>query len=208
MIKVGELFSQRRKGKKLSLVKASRDLLIKKEHLEAIEEGRWSNLPEPTVTKGFIKNYAHYLGLESSKILALFRREYDEAKYPHKQPILQEKKRLMITPNRLSKILFIVAILSFTIYLILQYSSILSAPKLQVFSPEADMTTTIAVVQISGRTEKEATVSISGEFVAVDDKGNFSYQMILKEGRNSIEIVASKKLSPKSKITRTVRLVR
>ena len=112
---VGEQFWQERKAKKISLAKASRDLLIKKEHLEAIEAGDWQNLPEPTIYKGFIKNYAQYLNLDTSKILALYRREYDETKYPHKKSPLQVKKRLMITPNKFAVILLIVATAIFAI---------------------------------------------------------------------------------------------
>lgn len=206
MSTVGELFSQRRKARKISLAKVSHDLLIKIEHLEAIEKGQWANLPEPTFAKGFIKIYAQYLGLDTSKILPLYRREYDETKYPHKQSPLQIKKRLMITPNKFAVLLFIVTIVIFASYLVVQYFSILSAPKLEIISPPDDLTTAVPVVQINGRSEKEAMVSVNGEFVAIDDQGKFSYQYKLTEGKNTIEIIASKRLSPKSKVTRVVRL--
>jgi len=208
MTTVGELFSQKRKAKKISITRASHDLLIKKEHLEAIEKGEWANLPEPPFTKGFVKNYAQYIGLDENRILALYRREYDEAKYPHKQSPFHIKKRIMITPNRFASTLLIIAALFFASYLLIQYFSILSAPKIEVFSPPEDFTTSVPAVQISGQTEKEAIVSINGEFVPVNDEGNFSYQYKLKEGKNQIEIIASKRLSPKTKITKVVRLVR
>ncbi len=208
MSQVGELFSQRRKAKNVSLVKVSHDLLIKKEHLEAIEKGQWSILPEPTFTRGFIKNYAGYLGLDASKILALYRREYDEAKYPHKQSPLKNQKRLQLTPNKLATTMLILTAVVFVAYLLIQYFSILSAPKLEIFFPPDDSTTSIPVVAIDGKTEKEAIVAVNGQFVPVDDQGNFSHQYQLTEGRNTIEIIASKRLSPKSKVTRVVRLSR
>ena len=42
----------------------------------------------------------------------------------------------------------------------------------------------------------------------VDAEGNFSYQLKLSDGQNIIEVIASKKLSPKSKVTKIVRLSR
>ena len=206
MSAVGELFSQKRKAKKISLAKVSHDLLVKQEHLDAIEKGQWANLPEPTFAKGFIKIYAQYLGLDTSKILPLYRREYDETKYPHKQSPLQIKKRLMITPNKFALLLFIVTIAIFASYLLIQYFSILSAPKLEFISPPDDLTTSVPAITIDGRSEKEAMVSVNGQFIPIDDQGKFSYQYKLTQDKNTIEIIASKRLSPKSKVTRLVRL--
>ena len=63
-------------------------------------------------------------------------------------------------------------------------------------------------MEISGKAESQSQVAIDGEFVPIDSDGNFSYFYKLDEGQNIIEIIASKRLSPKSKITRTVRLIR
>src|SRR3989338_1142337 len=89
-----------------------------------------------------------------------------------------------------------------------QYLSLLSAPKLEIYAPQDDSTTSIPYVVISGQTQKDAQVAIEGMFVPIDEVGNFSYQLELKDGQNIIEIIASKRLSPKSKATRTIRLVR
>jgi len=207
---VGELLLAKRKAKNISLTKAARDLAIKKENLQAIENGQWEKLPEPPFAKGFVKNYAQYLGLDPDYTLALYRREYDEAKYPKKpSPLLHQRRFLsLITPNRVVTFSAIVIVLIFIGYLVIQYFSILSAPKLEVFTPADDSTTQVSAVRITGQTEKGAMLAIDGNFVAVDKDGNFSYEVKLEEGKNSIEIIASKKLSPKSKIIRTVRLVR
>ncbi len=209
MEKFGEILSIQRKTKNISLKKAADKLLIKKEHLEALESENWQNLPEATFVKGYITTYAQFLGLDPQKILALYRREYDEAKYAKKsqhQP--QDTKGHLITPVRVRNAVFLAAILAFILYIAIQYSSIFSAPKLDFAQPQDDITVSVPVVEISGKVEKESTVSVEGEFVPVDADGNFSYRYNLKEGRNVIEIIASKRLSPKSKVTRTVRLVK
>lgn len=204
----GNLLITRRKAKRISLKKAARDLRIKTEHLQALENSQWQTLPEPIFVKGFIKSYAQYLNLDPDHLLALYRREYDEANYSPKASPLEGRKRFMLTPKRLLSFAFIFAIIIFIIYVSLQYFSILSAPKLEVTSPPNDFATNVPYVIVSGKVEKETTVAIGGEFVAVDSEGNFSYQLTLVEGKNVVEIIAAKRLSPKTKIVRTVRLTR
>ena len=203
----GEVFSAQRLAKKLSLARIARDLHIKKSYIEALEKGDWKNLPEPPFVQGFIKSYAQYLGLDASHTLAIFRREFDERKYPRKLAY-ERQRRLMFTPNKLVNLVLIIAVIAFIIYLAIGYTSLLSSPKLEVFAPPDDLTTQVPYVVVSGQVEKDAAVAIEGQIVPVDENGNFSYQLELKEGQNIIEIIASKRLSPKSKATRIIRLTR
>lgn len=204
----GEILSSQRRFKRISISRAASDLLIKKEHLEALEQEDWPSLPEPPFVKGFITSYAHYLGLDPKHILAVYRREYDERKYPKSHSLERRQRRLFLTPARLINLVFVLAVIIFITYLTIQYLSILESPKVEIFSPQDDITLTVPAVVVSGRVEKDTIVSINGEFVPIDENGNFSYQYNLKEGKNTIEIIASKRLSPKSRIIRTIRLVR
>ena len=208
MQKLGEIFQEARKAKNISIEKAASDLHLKPQILEALETGNWQQLPEPAYVRGFMKNYANLLSLDSNRLLALYRAEYDEKKFPHRVFPLKGKKRLMFTPNKLAPFAFITTTIIFLAYLTIQYASVLSAPKLEIYTPQDDSNTTASVIDISGITEKEATVSIDGELVAVDPTGNFRHQIKLDEGQNIIEIIASKRLSPKSKETRIIRLIR
>lgn len=206
MKKFGESLSSQRKKKKISIDRAAKDLVVKKTLLEALEKEDWTKLPEPAFVKGYIKSYAQYLGLDIEYILALYRREFDETKFPTKK-MHHEKKRFFITPPRIINFAFILAIIIFLIYLGVQYSSVFSSPKLEITSPAEDETISVPAVQISGITEKDAIVSINGQFVAVDENGNFSTQYMLSDGKNQIEIIASFRLSPKTKAQRTIRLI-
>ncbi|OGD85592.1 hypothetical protein A2164_02430 [Candidatus Curtissbacteria bacterium RBG_13_35_7] len=203
----GETFSSKRKSSGISIKKASKKLLIKEEHLKALENEDWQKLPETTFVKGYITSYAQFLNLDPGKMQALFRREYDEKKYSKKQESIKIQKSFFITPKRIRNLIIICAILSFVSYIALQYSSVLQAPDLQIINPPDDITVSIQAVQISGKTEKETTVSIDGQFIPINEEGSFTYQYTLKEGKNVIEIIAAKRLSPKSKTTRTIRLV-
>lgn len=208
MLTISEFLSSARKAKRISQNRAARDLNIKKEILESLETANWQDLPEPPIVRGFIKNYADYLGADSKHALALYRREFDEKNYTKKITVFEKPKKFVLTPTKIVNIFFAGAIIIFIIYIAVQYSSILSSPKLHISSPTDDYTTQVATIVISGQTEAGATVSVDGQFIPVDKDGNFSYQITLDEGQNIFEIIAAKRLSPKTKITRVVRFSR
>jgi len=206
MLTVSQTLSQKRKEQDLTLETISRDLHIKLENLQALESAAWNSLPDSAFVQGFIKSYSQYLGLDANYMLALYRREYDPKKHPQSTSVFKKHQTFFLTPARLAVFIFIVIIIIFIAYLFLQYTSILNSPKLVVNNPQDNQTTTVPVTLISGKTEKEATVSIDGDFVPVDQGGNFRKELKLTEGQNTIEIIAAKRLSPKTKITRIIRL--
>lgn len=66
-----------------------------------------------------------------------------------------------------------------------------TSPALQVTEPQDEITVNTPTVQVEGMTTADAVVSINGSLVAVDASGKFSTTVILEEGPNSIEVVAS-----------------
>ncbi len=207
MESIGNKLSSSRKKKNISLKKAAKDLRLKVEILEALEKEEWQKLPHAPFVKGFIQNYAAYLGLDIDHTLALFRRAFDEKKYTQKDTSIKKIKPAILTPIRLINTVFILSVLAFAVYLALQYFSILQSPKLEVIIPQNDAQTTISQVIVAGKTEKEATISVDGNLIGVDQDGNFTTEVKLDPGKNIITVIASKKLSPKAKIQRTVRLI-
>ncbi len=70
---IGELLAKLRKEQKLKLKKASAELRIRQEYLEAIEEGRLSRVSKHIYPSGYIKSYASWLGVSSEEISALLK---------------------------------------------------------------------------------------------------------------------------------------
>jgi cytoskeleton protein RodZ len=205
---LGITLLEKRHKRGISLEKAANDLLIKKEHILALEEGDWQALPEPPFVRGFIKNYGQYLGLDTDRLQALYRREYDVATHPSANLKRAKPQRIIFSPSTVVTLASLLIAALFIIYLIVQYLSIISSPKLELFSPSSDITTSAPVVQVEGKTEPGSTVAVNGQFAPVDSGGNFVYQYTLKDGQNIIEIIASRRLSPKSKAIIVVRLSR
>jgi cytoskeleton protein RodZ len=84
-----------RRGDDLATV--SRDLKIRKDHLEAVEEDRLENLPGRTYAIGFVRSYAGYLGLDATEMVERYKQEISGRHDDHMQtvaPIPDEQRRL------------------------------------------------------------------------------------------------------------------
>jgi len=75
MSELGARLRQAREGQGLSLAQASVDTRILQQSLTALEEGAFPRLPGDVATRGFIRNYAQYLGLAPDELIELYRRE-------------------------------------------------------------------------------------------------------------------------------------
>ncbi|HMQ29310.1 MAG TPA: DUF4115 domain-containing protein [Chloroflexaceae bacterium] len=75
MSELGARLRQAREGQGLSLAQAAIDTRILQQSLAALEEGAYHRLPSDVVIRGFIRNYAHYLGLPPDELIELYRRE-------------------------------------------------------------------------------------------------------------------------------------
>ncbi|MBI1261608.1 MAG: DUF4115 domain-containing protein [Rhizobiales bacterium] len=64
-----------RRGEDLRSIAQS--LRIKRDHLEALEEGQYDNLPPRAYAIGFIRSYSEYLGLDPRHVVDRFKQEID-----------------------------------------------------------------------------------------------------------------------------------
>ena len=84
-----------RRGEELRTIALS--LRIRRDQLEALEEGRYRALPGRAYAIGFIRSYAEYLGLDSAQIVERYRTEYDrdaEGRTDLAFPKAENEKRL------------------------------------------------------------------------------------------------------------------
>lgn len=69
---IGEALKQERQRQGLSVDDVFQKTKISPSTLQHIEEGRIEELPHPVYAKGFVKNYAHLLGLDAEEFARLF----------------------------------------------------------------------------------------------------------------------------------------
>lgn len=69
---LGETLRQARLDRGLSTLDAARETRIRKAYLEALEEDNLAALPAPVYTRGFVRTYADYLGLDPQALVDLY----------------------------------------------------------------------------------------------------------------------------------------
>lgn len=74
---IAQLLRQTRERYGQSLRDVSANLRIRMAYLQAIESGRFRELPGPTYAVGFVRSYAEYLGLDAGEIVRRFKGEVE-----------------------------------------------------------------------------------------------------------------------------------
>ena len=74
---IAQLLKQTRERYGQSLRDVSANLRIRLAYLQAIEGGRFRELPGPTYAVGFVRSYAEYLGLDAAEIVRRFKGEVE-----------------------------------------------------------------------------------------------------------------------------------
>lgn len=125
MRSVGEILRTIREKRNISLDEVAGATKIKKEFLEAIEKNDFQKISSEVITKGFIKNYAEFLGLSPESVLSVFKRDFVKNS---NQPRVFLKPDFVWTPKL--TLVAIIVVFSFLIgaYLIRQYLSLANTP--------------------------------------------------------------------------------
>src|SRR3954449_7444217 len=111
-----------RERKGVDLYRAERDTKIRARYLAALERGDYRELPGAVYTKGFLRNYALYLGLEPEEVLSQWRRERGDAGPPQPviavpKPLHQPRRGLTFSPGVVVAALVTVMVIAVGAYL-------------------------------------------------------------------------------------------
>lgn len=209
---VGQALKEAREAKFYTVDEVEKATKIRKELLLALESDDYAKLPPPTFVQGFIKNYAKFLGLDSSQLLAVFRRGFSDKK--HQPRVLDAfinpvgKPRFKLTPARVLGGVVALVVITFFVYLWFQYRQFVGAPELTLTSPVDQLTTDIPTVVVEGKTEADNKITVNNQEVKVGLDGNFKEEINLSGAVNKLDISAVSRFGQKTQIERTVYLKR
>jgi cytoskeletal protein RodZ len=69
---LGDMLRDARQARGASLQEAERETKIRAKYLGALEDDNFTGLPGPVYVRGFLRNYAHYLGLDVNEVMELY----------------------------------------------------------------------------------------------------------------------------------------
>ena len=192
-----------REEKGVDLYRAERDTKIRARYLAALERGEYKELPGDVYTKGFLRNYANYLGLDAEEVVGQWRRELGDQK-PKKtvlavpRPISQPRKGLQFSPGIVVAALLTILIIAVGVWLGVQVMRFAKPPTLALTAPreaavlleQGTATYTLEGTSIPGAT---ITIEMAGgsRTTSADSTGEWSLTIPVNRGRNEFKIDAT-----------------
>jgi len=187
MLSVGTILKKEREKKGLLLIDIEKQIKIREKYLKAIESENWSYFSSKIYITGILKNYSRVLNLDDKKILAFFRRDYEK-----KEEVKFKRKvisaYLTSGTKKLLKFGLIILTLFFILYFIFQLKIYFSPPSFTLLFPLQINFTVEKNIKITGKTERDTSVTISGERIYQNKQGVFTYEYSLNEGENKLVI--------------------
>jgi cytoskeletal protein RodZ len=200
-----ERLVEAREHKGVDVYRAERDTKIRAKYLEALEAGEYAELPGAVYTKGFLRNYALYLGLDPDEVVRQWRHEKGDVAVPNEpvinvpRPLAAPRQGITFSPVVIVAALLAVLIAVFAVYLGIQLVRFAKPPTLDVTSPA---TAVVEVAEdateftLAGTSTAKATVTIEEAGreqpyrVSADPSGRWSADVQLRRGRNEFTISA------------------
>jgi cytoskeletal protein RodZ len=195
------LAARERKG--VDLYRAERDTKIRARYLAALERGDYRELPGAVYTKGFLRNYALYLGLDPDEVLLQWRRERGAPQEPAPvisvpRPIAAPRRGLTFSPSLIVFALLVVFVAGFMAWLGFQLLRFSKPPTIAVTSPavavlEVDEDATSYLLEgttIPGGSVTVKTADVEARANA-DSAGQWELKVDLRRGENQFRITAT-----------------
>ena len=218
--KLGTVLRTAREARFIDLVRVERDTKIRARYLTALEQGDYRDLPGSVYTRGFIRNYGLYLGLDPEYLVDLYRLEtgvgVERPRMPSaRRPIgARQGRSLVVTSGAVAAAILTILVVAFVVYLVGEFVTFARTPDLRITDPAGDVSAWQGTeYTIRGVTEPNSTVTTDGlrqnPTTTADAQGAFSVQVGLVPGANVITLIASDPLTGRDSaaVRRTITVV-
>jgi cytoskeletal protein RodZ len=130
MSQVGKRLREARESRGLSIAQVSAEVRILQQSLIDLEEGAYHRLPNMVVTKGFIRNYAQFLGLSADELIQLYRAEQGNTGQVKVVPVTRVRRtRSFVLPGFFGVFFVTIALVGLT-YVALNAAGIVGEPRM------------------------------------------------------------------------------
>ena len=199
--KLGEVLRTAREARFIDLARVERDIKIRVHYLSALERGDYRDLPEPVYTKGFLRNYGLYLGLDPEYLIDLYRLEsgspLDRPAVPSRpRPVAARQGRsLVVTSGTMAAAILAVGVIALVVYLVGEIVTFGREAQLRVTDPAGDLVSYGDLqYTVRGMADPNATITTEGlrqnPTVTADAQGAFSVEVQLVPGANVVTLTA------------------
>lgn len=141
MAELGQQLREARKARGLSIEAVAAGTRIRAAYIKALEEERFADLPAPVYVRGFLRNYATFLGLDAEDVIGALEQQQNGKFQPRRRPARQVSAPVWRGPSPRAIVgaaLLIIAV-AFVAFVFRQYSEFTASRSTSVFaaSPSA-----------------------------------------------------------------------
>jgi cytoskeletal protein RodZ len=200
--KLGEVLRTAREAKGVDLARVERDTKIRERYLAALEAGDYEDLPGAVYTRGFLRNYAAYLGLEPEYLIDLYRLESSAATERPALPsgpsplATRRSRAFVVTPGAIGAALLTIVVGGLMAWIGYQFVTFARTPELRITEPAGNLSSySELTLTVRGVTAPNARVAVSNlaenPTVTADEEGQFEVVVRLVPGSNVMQLVAT-----------------
>jgi cytoskeletal protein RodZ len=199
--KLGEVLRTAREAKGVDLVRVERETKIRERYLAALEEGDYRELPGAVYTRGFLRNYGAYLGLDPEYLIDLYRLETattsERPTIPSPPgPIAVRRSRaFVITPGAVVAAILTLMVGGFVAWIGYEFVNFARTPELRITDPAGNLSAHPDLsITLRGTTAPNARVTVTNLRVnpttTADAEGSFEVTVELVPGSNVVKLQA------------------
>jgi len=219
--RLGEVLLAAREAKGVDLARVERDTKIRERYLSALERGEYRELPGAVYTRGFLRNYGSYLGLDPDYLIDLYRLETSVnaaerpvAPTPPRPMSVRRRRTFVVTQGAVAAAILTIMVGALVAWLGYEFFNFARTPELQILQPVGDVAEhTGSTMTIRGTTAANATIVVEGlpenPSGTADAQGNFEMTLRLLPGSNEIRVHAVDPVTDRSseKLIRRINVV-
>ncbi len=215
-----------RRTAKLSLAQVEQQTKIRQKFLAALEKGDYEEFPGEVYVRGFLENYANFLGFPADAVLTQYKRERGisaGAAEPPRAPsplsgsggrgggrgsnigaLGRRTSGLTITPRTVYAAIGVLLLVVASGYIVSQVFGFASPPQLEVTKPVPNAAVSVDSVDVEGSTSSGAELAINNQPVPTDTDGNFKERVRLLPGTNILRVSAKNQRGRERVVSRSV----
>jgi len=216
MPSLGEQLRAQRERKGITLEQAAADTRIREKFLKALEDGDYPSLPGAVYTRGFLRNYADYLDLQTDELVVLFQQERGGAPpeptpkrtFKPYRPVVHQS--FIFRPVVFVPVLVLAFVGLFLGYIYYQFTTFATLPKLEILDPSSDGLAASSDLVVRGVTVPGGRVTITvipgSEFIDIHsgNDGSFDTRVALSPGSNHVVVEVQDSAGKTNRVSRTI----
>lgn len=209
LITLGSRIREMRQAFGLSQEALAREASVSVNYVRALEEDDYGAFGAKVYALGFLKKILFVITASGnadwlSQLDSAWESSLGRDRIHSATGFRQERTMWHITSMRVGIGLGGLLLATFLFFVGMRLIDFVASPSLVVEKPEGNVVMTMPFVILSGRTDKESRLTVSGRELTIDQHGRFEEKIELQPGINRLEFISENRFGKMSRVLRYV----